>query len=69
MYSMSRRSLGINFKLSRLENFLMPGASGKGRGGSTTPPQEEPPLVASGKNINTIGKDLERGGRRRSPDS
>jgi hypothetical protein len=29
---MSRRSLDISFKLSRLENFLMPGAGRKGRG-------------------------------------
>jgi hypothetical protein len=29
---MSRRSFDFNFKCSRLENFLMPGAGRKGRG-------------------------------------
>jgi hypothetical protein len=58
---MSRRSLDISFKLSRLENFLMPGAGGKGRVGSTAPPREGPPAVASGEKINTTGEDPERG--------
>jgi hypothetical protein len=58
---MLRRSLDIIFKPSRLGNFLMPGAGVKGRGGSTAPPREGPPAVASGEKINTMGEDAERG--------
>jgi hypothetical protein len=54
---MSRRSLDFSFKLSRLDNFLMPGAGGKGSGGSNAPPREEPPSAASGEKINTTGED------------
>jgi hypothetical protein len=39
----------------------MPGAGGKGKGGSKAPPREEPPSVASGEKINTTEEDMERG--------
>jgi hypothetical protein len=58
---MSRRSLDFSFKLSRLDNFLMPRAGGKGMGGINAPPREEPPSAASGEKINTRGEDPERG--------
>jgi hypothetical protein len=62
---MSRRSLDFSSKLSRLDsfldNFLMSGAGGKGKGGSKAPPREEPPSLALGEKINTMEEDLERG--------
>jgi hypothetical protein len=62
---MSGRSSDFSSKLSRLDSFLdnvlIPGAGGKEKDGSNTPPREEPPLVASGEKINTTGEDLERG--------
>jgi hypothetical protein len=71
---MSRRSLDFSSKLSRLDsfldNFLMPGAGGKGKGGSKAPPREEPPSVAIGEEINTMRKIWRGGkekGRRTSP--
>jgi hypothetical protein len=62
--------LDFSFKLSQLDNFLMPGAGWKGRGGSNAPHREEPPSAASGEKINITGKALERGDeeeRRTSP--
>jgi hypothetical protein len=58
---MSGRSSDFSFKLSRLVNFLLTGPGGKGRGGSTAPPREGPPAVASGEKINTMGENPERG--------